>query len=256
MTSRLNIRPFCSPTHLSRHSAVLKSLPVSFEMDGAGEVDIALAQSDDGSLALAQDSLPGALVVADAANLSAVAAARLTNADLPVHPLMILSSLSAYPALLDASNHPSLIRSHFSADQGLRFTLVEHLSFLELACGPLTNLRVLHKDKHGYAGQANYSNGAPILWTGRSDTSNARFDLDWIAVGARLEIVAELSEFGRPPLVRIASKDGLREPTPTYENPLRGFWRRIANDPSTAPRAAMEKLGETIRIVERFGVDG
>ncbi len=251
MTPTLNVRLFCSPVSRDRHVAALSSLPTTYSVDADGPVDIAVADETQVSIAAARNSRPRALAVENAGRLSLAAAQALADHDVPVFPLLKISSALNQ---LDRSSLPEsavLVRSHLCWQNDLGGATIEHLVALADIFGQLSDLQLVEIEQ-GYAGRARTGDGIEVALSGQVGAPSSRYELDVLGLLTRIEVYADLEESGNPVSIRVGSGQGFKQPQGIYENHLRLFWRSLGLDRSRDGSAKkMSGLLEAIALLDR-----
>lgn len=224
-----NVRTFCPDSVRRKHALTLSSLPLSFTVDEAGTIDVALVGSGDDHIESGIAAKPKIIVLDRPARVSASGIQTLLESGIPVLPVLeVAPTLRRCKANLVLGD-VMLVRSSLSSRAERQDGRLEHLLALEAVLGPLSDIKILQDTGEAYFGSGRLENGtARVLWNGQTGTNDDRFSLDVIAMAQRLEVDVAFAPAARPAGIRLADRDGTRQLRGIYETGLRLFWREVA----------------------------
>lgn len=252
MTQRaLNVRTFCSVVASQRHRLTLATLPLSFNIDHEGPVDIALAGPDEDSIGHAVASQPKVIVLDQPASTAPKSLQKLLATGLTVLPVLevapILSPLRSVLPLAEVV----LVRSCLSSSAGAQGGRLEHILALQAVLGPLVDITVFKNTGDFYSASARpQSTTARVFWNGQTGADQDRFDLDILSLTQRLEVNVTYSPTAKPAKVCLADRDGSREFRSVYQSGLHLFWRAVALETTGHSSNTIYMDGEVVHLVD------
>lgn len=227
MSSYLTVRQFGSVA--PEHRATLASLPAMLRLTETGTPDIALTASDGEAIRDAFAASPKAIVVARPAAITDAEADRLSDAALPIFPVLTLAASLRQIGAGRIPAKPGLVHSRLDWQGDMQEGMLEHFAGLASMVGELADVTLLSHAGKGYVGSAKTLDGTDVAWSGLVDVPAPRYELDVVGLAERLEIRAECDGSARPMMVRRGHADGLDQPIGIYETGLRLFWRGVAD---------------------------